>query len=134
MKRLFCIAAALLLLLMTALPVFAEPETTLEPIMPREGETIEAVPFDMDMPFDEEPTTDLTTQAPKTTSAPSIYQPPTAAPSEEPQGLFTNNQLGLIAVAALGVALIALLLAVVALSKAGGKKAANATGNYKKYF
>jgi len=138
LKRLLAIAAALLLAAMISLPAYAEPE----PLSPfDEPPTQYEIDLSDDELFLEEETVpETTTRAPATTIGIVPIMEDNAFGNEQ---LLTpiSDELPLLeraqpmmVYAAFGLSLLALLLAVVALAKSGGKKSANATGNYKKYF
>ena len=128
MKRLVCVVAALLLVVMFALPVSATPELT----EPYEYE------YEAEYPYDEE-----TTAPPATTTQPpaetvnideiiaGVVDEMQAAPI--PPCPFDEMSL-IITYAAMGTSLLALLLSIIALAKLRRVKKENATGNYKKFF
>ena len=135
MKRAACLLAAALLTLALALPAFAETAsepTTLEPITPREF-----VPI---VPYDDETWEEETTLPETTTQPPIEYTTIGIVPISgglEDAGLGLPQEIGLddiLKVGTLGISLLALLLAVIALARTAKKKPGNAAGNYKKYF
>ena len=137
MKRLLCVAAALFVAAMMAFPVFAEPEETTAPeeLLLTEAE----VPGDSEFGDDEnEPMLTFYTEPPTTVGIMPINE--ILEFTVEDLGATAARQPSLLAgagtltYAALGASLLALLLSVIALAKSGGKKNANATGNYKKFF
>jgi len=132
MKRLVCIAAALLLAVTFALPASANPEETPDYAYEYENEY-----------YDNDENPEETTAPPPTTTQP---LPETVNIDEIIAGVVDEMQAApippcpfdeaslIVTYAALGTSLLALLLAIIALAKIGKAKKENATGNYKKFF
>jgi len=126
MKKLICLCLALLAMLMFALPVMAVPE-------------------DDYAPYDNEEYYDYEDDEPEQTEPPTTLPPPTTTVvPEEPEEAVAESHILLpgcplddahliVSYAALGVGLLALILAIIALAK-GRKDKQNAAGNYKKFF
>ena len=130
MKRLLCLAAALMLALTAALPAFAAP------VKPTEEITVaETLDEPVGVTLADEPVLVTTTAEPWTNpTVETVEMEPFAFGPEEP----AKTALPLdpmLTYAALGASVLALLLAVIALARTGGKgKSANAAGNYQKFF
>jgi len=128
MKRLMLLFFAVLAAAIFAFPTLAETA----PALTTEGIAAVSEPGD-ELPGEMETTTlaPTTTQAPMTTTEHLTLEaiPISLAPDE----LSAFQRADYINYAALGASLLALLLAIIALAKSG-KKVANATGNYKKFF
>ena len=131
MKRAACLLAAALfafaLALALAAPAFAEPEITSMP--------------DSRGSFDSQPVQENETVPPTTTALPQTESSTVMAvpidetlemPAAGLPGAYTYTDIA--AFAALGCSLLALLLAVAALSRSGRKPKGNVAGNYQKFF
>ena len=115
MKRAACLLAAALLAAALALPAFAEPQSTT------------ATPPAATLPAP-------ATEAPPETTLAAL---PVMAEAPDPAaggllGAYSNTEIA--AFGALGLSLLALLLAVAALARTGKRPRRNAAGNYQKYF
>ena len=153
LKRLLCAAAALLLAGMLAagmaLPAFAQPADTAVsgPALPGLVEvatdagstTFDTLPTDTYTYTDNQgntllPITPRMDTVPETTDETTAAFAPYVATTAvtAPASMTLTDMLPY---ATLGVSLLALLLAIIALAKSGkGKKSANATGNYRNFF
>jgi len=135
LKRAACLLAAALLMAALALPAFAETTSepsTLEPVMSREF--LPVVPYDGETTILEEETTVFESTAPPPGTTIGIVP----IGGELDEGGFALQggiaQEDVMRYGTLGISVLALLLAVIALARTIKKKPGNATGNYRKYF
>ena len=131
MKRLLCLCLALLAALMFALPAAGVPYDPYEP------DDTEYYDYDDAYDPDDEPETTepLTTTTVFATAPPEAIfgeEEPDLAPLLPPACVLEDMQF-IATYAALGVAVLALILSIIALAKSRKNKS-NAAGNYKKFF